>query len=68
LVLFWVFLNEKGEEEAFLSQFSRWKKKIIAAAKDQIWTHVQKREHSTSTSRRILREGKLNRLFFCSRI
>jgi hypothetical protein len=29
-------LNEKGEEEAFLSQFSRWKKKIIAAAKDQI--------------------------------
>ena len=27
LVLFWVFLNEKGEEEAFLSQFSRWKKK-----------------------------------------
>jgi len=30
------FLNEKGEEEAFLSQFSRWKKKIIAAAKDQI--------------------------------
>ena len=43
LVLFWVFLNEKGEEEAFLSQFSRWKKKIIAAAKDQIWTRSKKR-------------------------
>jgi hypothetical protein len=31
------FLNEKGEEEAFLSQLvSRWKKKIIAAAKFEL--------------------------------
>ena len=51
-------MNEKGEEEAFLSQFSRWKKKSSRRPKTK-FELVQKREHSTSTSRRILREGKI---------